>query len=663
MKFLIEKIILWPVNSDNAMRIIEFAPDKLNIIHGISGTGKSSIISIVDYCLGSSKCAIPVGKIRESVEWFGLQVEIKGIKCLICRRSPNQKNAGNEFYLSRMQGELPVTIEKATHNFSSFKETLNQLVKLSNLAIDDEKEKIGFDGRTSYRDMTAFNFLPQHIVANPYTLFFKADSYQNKERLKRIMPFALGIIDREYMIKEKELIDLYKRHDSLIRQQEINIKALSGWEKDISHLWYQAIELGLLNANQEVINESTDKLLDLKFINKKHSEGSLNDLLINPNYNYTNEALKKTIFEGEEIQRKIDDIRLKIRNYEQLFAQGQFFSNAIKSEKNHAHGFEWLKENLSPKGKCIACGNETTITSNIINNLEKKILKLNSIPEGLFDKPIVDKELDKLKKTLRDYQETLHSIRKQKIQLEKLDKSTSDSLQKVYVLIGRIQENLASLDKIKNTGDLSEQIKEIKKIIEPLDVFFKTTNIKSKESVTYSKVNSLIEKYADILNLERRGKIFLDKNELTLSFKESEYSKSEYLWEVGSGANWMGYHLSTFLALHEFLSSPGNENLPPFSFLIIDQPSQVYFPSAASGENILDEINSHNQLMTARENDILATKKIFEMLSSAIESNAFKFQVIVLEHADQTIWGEIPHTYEAAQWKTAKDGLIPKEWV
>ncbi|MEK6307282.1 MAG: DUF3732 domain-containing protein [Pantoea dispersa] len=199
--------------------------------------------------------------------------------------------------------------------------------------------------------------------------------------------------------------------------------------------------------------------------------------------------------------------------------------------------------------------------------------------------------------------------------------------------------------------------------MEPLDVFFKTTNIKSKESVTYSKVNSLIEKYADILNLERRGKIFLDKNELTLSFKESEYSKSEYLWEVGSGANWMGYHLSTFLALHEFLSSPGNENLPPFSFLIIDQPSQVYFPSAASGENILDEINSHNQLMTARENDILATKKIFEMLSSAIESNAFKFQVIVLEHADQTIWGEIPHTYEAAQWKTAKDGLIPKEWV
>lgn len=93
--------------------------------------------------------------------------------------------------------------------------------------------------------------------------------------------------------------------------------------------------------------------------------------------------------------------------------------------------------------------------------------------DALFDNPIADKELDKLKKNLRDHQEELHKIRKQKLHLEKLDKATNDSLNKVYVMIGRIQETLTSLKKIKNTDDISENIKEIKSQLDPLDIYFK----------------------------------------------------------------------------------------------------------------------------------------------------------------------------------------------
>ncbi len=75
MKFMIDSLILWPSNSENKIQEIFFKKNKLNIIHGISGTGKSSVISIIDYCLGSSKCAIPVGIIRESVAWFGIKVK------------------------------------------------------------------------------------------------------------------------------------------------------------------------------------------------------------------------------------------------------------------------------------------------------------------------------------------------------------------------------------------------------------------------------------------------------------------------------------------------------------------------------------------------------------------------------------------------------------
>ncbi|EOG5604880.1 AAA family ATPase [Providencia stuartii] len=52
---MIDSLILWPSDSENNIQEIFFEKNKVNIIHGISGTGKSSIISIIDYCLGSSK--------------------------------------------------------------------------------------------------------------------------------------------------------------------------------------------------------------------------------------------------------------------------------------------------------------------------------------------------------------------------------------------------------------------------------------------------------------------------------------------------------------------------------------------------------------------------------------------------------------------------------
>jgi hypothetical protein len=163
--------------------------------------------------------------------------------------------------------------------------------------------------------------------------------------------------------------------------------------------------------------------------------------------------------------------------------------------------------------------------------------------------------------------------------------------------------------------------------------------------------------------LEQRGHIALDKNELTLSFQRTPDSKKEYLWEVGSGANWMGYHIATFLALHEFLSQDELQNSPVFGFLVIDQPSQVYFPSASSGANQLDsDEDALKKLRTERDVDIRATKRIFEMLQRGLAAAQHHYQVIVLEHADASIWGDLPSAVEAANWKAEGDGLIPRTW-
>src|ERR1700720_4016560 len=91
MQLTILKIILWSKNTDLRPRVIPFEPGKINVISGESGTGKSTLTWIVDYCLGSEKCSIPVGLIRELTGWFGLHLKLANTEMIIARRNPQDQ--------------------------------------------------------------------------------------------------------------------------------------------------------------------------------------------------------------------------------------------------------------------------------------------------------------------------------------------------------------------------------------------------------------------------------------------------------------------------------------------------------------------------------------------------------------------------------------------
>lgn len=77
MKFCINSVVLWAKKANMKPRILTFEPKAVNIITGASRTGKSAIIPIVDYCLGSEKCTIPVSVIRDACSWFGVLFDLE----------------------------------------------------------------------------------------------------------------------------------------------------------------------------------------------------------------------------------------------------------------------------------------------------------------------------------------------------------------------------------------------------------------------------------------------------------------------------------------------------------------------------------------------------------------------------------------------------------
>jgi hypothetical protein len=549
----------------------------------------------------------------------------------------------------------------ATHNIVQFKQAFNNLVRLTNLPLSSGEDIGQHEGRPSYRDLAAFNFLPQHIVANPNTLFYKADSYDHKERLKKVMPFALGIIDGEYAVKERERNQLQRQHDDLVKQQEVRRRSMTSWDAEVERLWDQGVELGLFRSEDAKTTEK--RISKLSDINSLFLADGLEATLQAPNYSFTNQKYKEAQTREEELQAKADALRREIRGYERLAQRAIDFTSAVQLEQSRVVNLDWLKDHLGAENECVVCGSRTNQLHGVVTRLETEVNRVSGLSQALFESPIVDKEIESAKMRLFEVQGQLQAARLDRLKLQKIESATKDSLSRVYVLMGRIQSLLITFAAMNNTDDLGIRIAEIAAQLRDLEAYFINSGKAAREVKVDKELSGLIETYAKGFNLERRGTISLDKNELTLSFRRFADAKKEYLWEVGSGANWMGYHIATFLALHQFLSQDALSHSPVFSFLVIDQPSQVFFPSAASGANQLDaDADGLKKLKVERDVDVSATKKIFEMIEAGLRAASHRFQIIVLEHADDSIWGEVPSTVEVASWKAEDHGLIPKAW-
>jgi hypothetical protein len=142
----------------------------------------------------------------------------------------------------------------------------------------------------------------------------------------------------------------------------------------------------------------------------------------------------------------------------------------------------------------------------------------------------------------------------------------------------------------------------------------------------------------------------LSIEDLTIQIKGRD--REDFLWEIGSGANWLSYHVAVSLALQQFFVGPAHSPVP--SFVVYDQPSQVYFPrsvkrDAQTGDPIL------------RDEDSEAVKRTFKVMADVVKGAEGKLQIIVLDHADEAVWGKIPGVKKVDEWRDGQK-LVPETW-
>lgn len=662
MKLAILKIILWPKDLNHSPRVILFAPGKINIISGESGTGKSTLTSIIDYCLGSGKCSIPVGLIRELTGWFGLHLQLANTEMIVARRNPEDQQTTTDIYWAEglNLGVPPIIAKNA--RVEDLKNRFNQISDLPALDFSTD-ENVGFGGRPSCRDMAAFNFQPQHIVANPYTFFFKADTTEHREKLRIIFPLALGAIDASTLAKQRELKDTEREHDRLRRELDARLGAARAWEAEVESYYLQARALGLLpDSPPPETGWNLDKyILELQRVPERVRTMDLPDI-----QEGTSEAavteLTRLINEEDRLGQEIGSIRRRLGKLDQLSSSVGEYGTTLTNQEDRLQGVGWFEEKLRDTHECPVCSAVHTEGNPRLAELQTLARELKSLTASVHQAPAkLDQEIAALRHELRDREGAISKVRQKRKFLE--DRSAALSAQRqrvrqIYLFVGRVEQALENVSASRNVDDLREKVKILEQKIVQLKRDLDPRTQRDRLSAAIDSVSAKIATYAHRLRLEHATEnVRLNIRELTLQFSPLS-GRTDFLWEVGSGQNWVGYHIAGLLALHEHFISLNHSPVP--RFLVIDQPSQVYFPEAwptmeeaPGGQNKIDY-----------SPDIEGVHRIFSALSYFLDAVKGQFQIIVTEHAGSITWSGIPNVHLVGNWRRGhEDFLIPATWL
>jgi hypothetical protein len=663
MKLHIKQLVVWPADPELSPRVVAFHTDKVSVVTGWSGTGKSSIIAIIDYVLGSESCMIPVGEIRDYASWYGLVLDTDAGPMRVARRKPDGRTVSTAMWFQQgpdTEFALPPTPhQNATPD--RFKQIMNTLSGLSDLRLDPD-DASGFKERASFRDMASFNFLPQHIVANPNTMFFKADSFNHRDKLRNILPLALGVVTNEELIREHELSLLREELRRIENELKARRNGLENWRSSATGAFYRAQELSLVPAGDPPAG-----LVELIGILRRVVEAGGRTVNAPGRVSATVRRLEVLKVNEQQLDKRIQDQKRRLRRLRGLRRSVSDFEEVLEEQKARVEGVGWFQAKIVAE-ECVLCGSSSEAAKHTLSELDAPIAELAELSAGTASTaPMVDNEIVSIQRALLEDERALLNVRRTRVELETAvdaERGASQSLEAVYRFIGSTEQALKILADVEGDDGLQARANKLAGQIRELSSQLDDGKRTEREEEVSRKITSYIKKFVEFLAIKGAGGVpMLDQRELSLRFAREEGAKPDYLWEIGSGENWMGYHLATLLALHSVFLFRENSN-PVTTFLVIDQPSQVYFPSDTFEEIVEGRTPTPVAGRPRRHlNDLESTKQIFRALARAQKSFDGRLQIVVLDHADQIAWGELDNIASSGNWRGDEDYLIPAHWI
>lgn len=654
MYFQIRKIVLWPKLNGAKPRVVPFELGQVNVISGASKTGKSAIVPIIDYCLGADRCAIPVETIRDACSWFGVVIDtVEGQKLLARREPGDQKTTADMYMLEGETVSIPVETPVKNMTADAVKARLDQLSGLSSLSFEADQDNRGFRERPSFRDLMAFTFQPQNIVANPDVLFFKADTYEHREKLKTVFPYVLKAVTAEVLVAKHELESINRELARKERELE-NLRSVSErWAADLRSWAIRARELGLVESSIPE-HATREELLDLLRNASKRLDAPA------PTAAGIGEAMQElSALQAEEarIDAQLRGLRRRYAEMSKLMETSTKLGDALNVQRDRLSIAKWLRS-LEAQAICPVCESTLHEKSASLDELvgtleavEGNLQRFRATPAS-FNREIVrvqrevDLELERLKGV---------AIRRAEVERRSQTvRQASYRASEISRFLGTLDRGLEMQEVLGTDGTLQQEIEQLRRRQKHLSLIVSRAGIEQRQKSAVGRITAFATKIIPDLDAERpNDPIELSITDLTLRVRGR--TREDYLWEIGSGANWLAYHVTISLALQQFFLEDPHSPVP--GFLVYDQPSQVYFPRKLAG---MQQSASNDPAL--EDEDIEAVRKVFAVFSRLVADAKGKLQVIVLDHAGDSVWGSAPNVHLVEEWRGGLK-LVPTDWI
>lgn len=634
---------------DGQRRDLHFKVDGLNVITGRSSTGKSALSEIIEYCMGRSSFNVPEGIIRDRVAWFAVIYQFEGEQVMIAKPSPPGGGASCSMAMLRRGADLQIPSFKelmVNTDDDSIVELLSRL-----LGIPENRTEVALvHTRQSYdanvKHTFYYLFQKQGLVANKDQLFYRQNEQFQPQAIRDTLPILLGVSSYDRFELESKL---------RIAQRDLRIsnKKLEKARDNIDTSQVQAIGLyseakavGIVGNTSEISNadgiiEVLRAALSWKPETVPDDDGS--------RISHLEEELVRLRQARRDIQTRIDAARQfskRAGGYENEAAEQIDRLASIKALPKNPDSGEWQwpfsEQNLAL---------ESPVAIVLLNELESldKELRIATAQRPKLEAYLAElgSEVDVISGDIKQKEAELSSA----ITANEVIAQMGTRNNAAARVVGRISLFLETLLPNEDLTMLETENRRLTNKVKLLEEQIGSDDSNERLTSILNNISAQIAQFIQKFEAEFRDyPARLNLPQLTIIFDRPE--RPVPMSRTGGGENHLAYHLSALLALHMFAAK---NNRPIPHFLLIDQPTQVYFPS----EQVYQDADGSVQ-RTEADADLNAVRRLFELLLKFTKEDVPGFQLIVTEHANlREQWFQ--DTLVEEPW-TKPPALVPEKW-
>lgn len=646
MSFQILDIVLYGVNQQR--RVLSLRPGQLNIITGASKTGKTALIEIVDYCMGSGECRIPEGVIRRAVEWVCVRLIVPDGQVIIARRLPsNGAQASSDVYYSVGASiEVPEYAElRQTTNPRALEGLLTAHVGIRANVHEPPSSQTRAALSANIRHALFFCFQQQSEVISQRHLFHKQSEPFVPQAIKDVLPYFLGAVTDEHVAKMQELRQL-RRNLKSAEKKLAELDAIRGTGVTRAHsLLAEARDFGLHQA--ELLPESWEACVEmLREVQRQPVEQEQALATAGDQFRQMQE-------ERTRLTEELRSVKTQLEAAEALSADRDGFTTEGAAQVARLKSIDLLGDGGEDSNHvCPLC--QTALQQDALPGVEQfssAVERLSQEVRSVQERsPQMDEvlrtlreRLDGIKTRLRENREALDALQRSNAAIERI----RDGFARRSYILGRVALYLESLPEAADDSELRQEIERLRGEADALAEELSDEAVEERMQSFIGRMTQDMSEWARRLNLEfADSPLRLDPKRLTVVADTDDGPVP--MERMGSGANWVGYHLIAHLGLHKWFAT---KHRPVPRFLFIDQPSQVYFPqdpAVDSGEG------------ESADDDRQAVARMYRIAKDVVDPLNGGLQIIMTDHADIAE----PWFQECVveRWRGGLK-LVPEEWL